>query len=54
MNYTQIFIYILTGIFAGTTLVYFLFYLVRRQILSDAREEAAEMLKEAQDQFNTE
>lgn len=54
MNYTQIFIYILTGIFAGTTLVYFLFYLVRRQILNDAREEAAEMLKEAQDQFNTE
>lgn len=54
MDITQIIIYIVTGIAAGAALVYFLFYMVRKQIINEAQEEAAELLKETQEQFNLE
>ncbi|MBY0553518.1 Rnase Y domain-containing protein [bacterium] len=54
MDITQIIIYIVIGIAAGAALVYFLFYMVRKQIINEAQEEAAELLKETQEQFNLE
>ncbi|MEQ1723004.1 MAG: Rnase Y domain-containing protein [Pseudobdellovibrio sp.] len=54
MNITQIIIYLVAGILGGGALVYFLFFLVRKQILNEAKEEAAELLKETQEQFNHE
>lgn len=54
MEITQIIIYIVTGIAAGAALVYFLFYMVRKQIINEAQEEATELLKETQEQFNLE
>lgn len=54
MDFTQIIIYIVIGIAAGAALVYFLFYMVRKQIINEAQEEAADLLKETQEQFNLE
>ncbi len=54
MDVSQILIYLVIGISAGAGLAYLLFYLVRQQILNEAKEEAAELIKEAQEQFNTE
>ena len=53
MNILQIIIYLAVGISAGAGLAYLLFFLVRKQILNEALEESAEILKDAQDQFNT-
>lgn len=54
MDISQIITYLLAGTLAGAGLAYLLFYLVRQQILSEAKEEAAEIVKEAQEQFNAE
>jgi ribonucrease Y len=54
MNTAQIIIYLVAGIFGGGALVYFLFFLVRKQIIDEAKEEADELLKETQEQFNHE
>ena len=43
-------IYLSIGTATGAALVALLFFLVRRQIIVDAKEEAAELLKEAQEQ----
>lgn len=47
-------IYLLIGTGTGAAVVAALFFLVRRQIIVDAKEEAQEILKEAQDQFQSE
>jgi ribonuclease Y len=52
MNTAQIIIYLVAGILGGGALVYFLFFLVRKQIIDEAKEEADELLKETHDQFN--
>jgi ribonuclease Y len=54
MNITQIIIYLLAGTLGGGALVYFLFFLVRKQIISEAEEEAKEILKETWEMFNHE
>jgi ribonuclease Y len=54
MNITQMIIYLLAGTLGGSALVYFLFFLVRKQIISEAEEEAQELLKETWEQFNHE
>jgi len=47
-------IYLLIGTATGAALVALLFFLVRRQIVVDAKEEAEEIIKEAQEQFQAE
>lgn len=54
MQALEIIIYILVGALAGAALIFVLFYLVRQQIINEAKEEAAETLKEAQEQYNLE
>jgi ribonuclease Y len=53
MNFSQIALYFTVGLIAGTCLLSLLFFLVRKQILKEAAEEAAEILKEAREQFDT-
>ncbi len=47
-------IYLSIGTATGALLVALLFFLVRRQIIVDAKEEASEMLKETQEQHQSE
>ncbi|MEK6628206.1 MAG: Rnase Y domain-containing protein, partial [Bdellovibrionota bacterium] len=54
MDITQIIIYLATGIVFGSGAIYLLFYLIRLQIINEAKEEAAELLKEAGDQAQAE
>lgn len=54
MNFSTIFLNLSIGLLAGSGLVALLYFLVRKQILKEAHEEASEMLKEAQEQFDAE
>ncbi len=54
MDWTQTVIYLLIGVGTGASVVAILFLVIRRQIIKDAQEEAAEMLKEAKDLFDAE
>ncbi|MGZ3691924.1 MAG: Rnase Y domain-containing protein, partial [Pseudobdellovibrio sp.] len=54
MDFSQIAIYILIGVVAGAGLLVLLFFLVRKQIINEAQEEAQEILKEAREQFEAE
>lgn len=50
----NIYLFLIIGTFTGAALVALLFYLVRRQIIRDAQEEAKEILTEAQENFAAE
>lgn len=54
MDSLQIIFYLVIGILTGTGFIYGSFYLIRQQILNEAREEAQDLLKDAQEQSNTE
>lgn len=54
MDITQILIYLVIGTAFGAGAIYVLFYLIRQQIINEAKEEAQELLKEAGDQANAE
>lgn len=54
MDIFQILISVVIGLAAGAAATYAVFYFVKEQILNEAKEEAQELLKEAQDQFNLE
>ena len=54
MDITQILIYLVIGTAFGSGAIYVLFYLIRQQIINEAKEEAQELLKEAGDQANAE
>ncbi|MBC7419341.1 MAG: DUF3552 domain-containing protein [Bdellovibrio sp.] len=54
MDWTQTLIYLCIGVGTGAAVVAVLFIVIRSQIIRDAKEEADEMLKEAQELFNTE
>lgn len=51
MNLSEFIVYLSVGLVSGSSLVWLLFYLLRKQILGEAQEEASEILKEAQEQF---
>jgi|GEM_PF-370331 len=53
MDIIQIVIYLVAGICVGALAVYVLFYLVREQIINEASEESRDLLKDAEEQFNT-
>jgi ribonuclease Y len=52
MGLLEISVHILIGILFGAGLLGLLFYYFQKQTINEAKEEAAEILKEAQDQFN--
>ena len=52
MGLLEISIHILIGAAVGAALLFLLFYYLQKQTLSEAQEEADELLKEARDQFN--
>jgi ribonuclease Y len=52
MNFSLIAVYFVVGLLAGSGLLFLLFFLVRKQILKEAQEEAQEILKEAKAQFD--
>lgn len=54
MDISQIIIYLLIGLFVGSATLFLLFYFIRKQIITEAREEAQDLIKEAQEQFNSE
>ncbi|MBC7742093.1 MAG: DUF3552 domain-containing protein [Bdellovibrionaceae bacterium] len=54
MNWMQLVSYLLIGILTGAVVVAALFWLIRRQIILDAQEEAKEILHEAKEQFKEE
>lgn len=51
MNFSLALIYFVVGVAAGSALLFLLFFMVRKQILREAHDEAHEVLKEARDQF---
>jgi ribonuclease Y len=51
MEFTELAVYSLIGLISGAGLVWLLFFLLRKQIINEAREEAQEILLEAQEQF---
>ncbi|AGH95600.1 HDIG domain-containing metalloprotein [Pseudobdellovibrio exovorus] len=54
MDITQILIWLAIGLCVGAVLIYASFFMVRQQILNEAKEEATELLKEAREQFEAE
>ncbi len=52
MDWIQTLTYLLIGVVTGAAVVAILFFVIRKQIIRDAREEAAELVKEAQDLFD--
>jgi ribonuclease Y len=52
MVFSEIFINISIGAIVGAIIIFALSYLSKRQVISEAKEEADEIIKEAKDQFN--
>ena len=54
MNFTEILLNTSIGALVGASLIFAVTYFTKRQIISEANEEADEIIKEAKDQFNNE
>lgn len=54
INWSQTLLFLTLGFICGSALFFVFFYLVRRQIIRDATDEAQDLLKEVQDIFNLE
>lgn len=51
MEFSQIALYFIIGLAVGAALLFLLYFLVRKQILNEAQEEAQELINEANEQF---
>ena len=49
MNFTHVALYLLAGLLAGAGTVFLIFVLVRKQIIKEAEDEAAELIKETRE-----